>query len=135
MTDLARNELFNDKLTEFVRRYDGRKKEPVTLPSKLPMLLMLGAEGIAVGLSTRILPHNFIELLDAEIAVLQKKKFTLFPDFQQGGIMDTAEYDLGRWEGESFATLARDRGVPLQEIQQAALAAYRTSRSKRRGTS
>lgn len=96
LTELARNELFNEQLTEFVPSYDGRKKEPVALPAKLPMLLMLGAEGIAVGLATRILPHNFIELLDAQIAVLRKKPFELFPDFQQGGVMDVAEYDLGR---------------------------------------
>lgn len=95
LTDLARKELFNDALTEFVPSYDGRNQEPVTLPCKLPLLLMLGAEGIAVGLSTRILPHNFIELLEAEIAVLRKKPFTLYPDFQQGGLMDVSEYDRG----------------------------------------
>jgi DNA gyrase/topoisomerase IV subunit A len=72
LTDLARNELFNDELTEFIPSYDGRKQEPVTLPSKLPLTLMLGAEGIAVGLSCRILPHNFIELLEAQIAILKK---------------------------------------------------------------
>ena len=95
LTELARHELFNDELTEFIPSYDGRKKEPVTLPSKLPLLLMLGAEGIAVGLSTRILPHNFPELLEAQVAILQKKKFSILPDFQQGGIMDTSEYDDG----------------------------------------
>ncbi len=95
LTQLARNELFNDDLSEFIPTYDGRKKEPVTLPSKLPLLLMLGAEGIAVGLSTRILPHNFPELLEAQIAILQKKKFTILPDFQHGGVMDTSEYDDG----------------------------------------
>ncbi|MGA1529398.1 MAG: DNA topoisomerase IV subunit A [Kiritimatiellia bacterium] len=95
LTDLARTQLFNDKLTEFVPSYDGRGKEPVTLPCKIPLLLMLGAEGIAVGLSTRILPHNFIELLQAQIAILQKKKFTIYPDFIQGGQMDVSEYDRG----------------------------------------
>lgn len=95
LTDMARKQLFNDDLTEFVPNYDGRKKEPVTLPSKLPILLMLGAEGIAVGLATRILPHNFRELIEAEIAILQKKPFEVFPDFIQGGIMDVSEYAKG----------------------------------------
>jgi topoisomerase-4 subunit A len=95
LTELARNEIFNDDLTEFVPNYDGRKKEPVTLPSKLPLLLLLGAEGIAVGMSTRILPYNFVELLTAQIAILQKKSFSVLPDFQQGGLMDVSEYDDG----------------------------------------
>ncbi len=95
LTELARTQLFNDQLTEFVSSYDGRSKEPVTLPCKIPLLLMLGAEGIAVGLSTRILPHNFIELLEAQVAILQKKSFKIYPDFQQGGLMDTSEYDKG----------------------------------------
>ncbi len=95
LTELARTQLFNDQLTEFVPSYDGRSKEPVTLPAKIPLLLMLGAEGIAVGLSTRILPHNFIELLEAQIAILQKKSFKVYPDFQQGGLMDVSEYDRG----------------------------------------
>jgi topoisomerase-4 subunit A len=95
LTNLARNEIFNDDLTEFVPNYDGRKKEPVTLPSKLPLLLMLGAEGIAVGMSTRILPHNFIELIEAQIAILQKQSFKVLPDFIQGGLIDVSEYDDG----------------------------------------
>ncbi len=95
LTNLARNEIFNDDLTEFVPNYDGRKKEPVTLPSKLPLLLMLGAEGIAVGMSTRILPHNFIELIEAQIAILQKQPFKVLPDFIQGGLIDVSEYDDG----------------------------------------
>lgn len=95
LTELARRELFNDDLTEFVPSYDGRSKEPVTLPCKLPLLLMLGADGIAVGLATRILPHNFGELLEAQIAILQKKPFRVLPDFQQGGLMDVSDYDKG----------------------------------------
>ncbi|OGV45001.1 MAG: DNA topoisomerase IV [Lentisphaerae bacterium GWF2_57_35] len=95
LTDLARKEIFNDELTKFVPTYDGRKKEPVTLPAKLPILLMLGAEGIAVGISTRVLPHNFCELIEAQIAILNKKSFKLFPDFPQGGLMDVTEYDRG----------------------------------------
>ena len=95
LTDLARKEIFNKKTTEFVPNYDGRKEEPVYLPAKIPLLLMLGADGIAVGLSTSIFPHNFIELLEAEICAIQKKPFELFPDFQLGGIMDVSEYDDG----------------------------------------
>ena len=95
LTDLARKEVFNKKTTAFVPNYDGRKEEPVYLPAKIPLLLMLGADGIAVGLSTSILPHNFIELLEAEIALLQKKPFELYPDFQLGGIMDVSEYQDG----------------------------------------
>lgn len=95
LTDLARTELFNDDLTDFVPAYDGRKEEPVTLPAKIPVLLMLGAEGIAVGISTRILPHNFAELVEAQIAILSKKPFSILPDFPQGGLMDARAYDNG----------------------------------------
>ena len=95
LTDLARHEIFNDKLTAFIPSYDGRNKEPVTLPAKLPLLLMLGAEGIAVGLSTRILPHNFCELIEAQIAILQNRPFELLPDFIQGGLMDATGYVKG----------------------------------------
>ena len=100
LTDLAREELFNKDLTEFIPSYDGRNREPVTLPSKLPLLLMLGAEGIAVGLSTSILPHNFIELLEAQIELIQEKKkspidIDVLPDFATGGIMDVSEYAKG----------------------------------------
>lgn len=96
LTELAKNEIFNNDLTEFVPSYDGRNKEPVQLPSKLPLLLMLGAEGIAVGLSTRILPHNFPELLKAQIAILKNEPFKILPDFQTGGLMDAREYNDGK---------------------------------------
>ncbi|MEN7973679.1 MAG: DNA topoisomerase IV subunit A [Verrucomicrobiota bacterium] len=100
LTNLARNEIFNKELTEWIPSYDGRNKEPVTLPCKLPLMLMLGADGIAVGLSTSILPHNFIELLEAQIEILREKKRTpvelnLLPDFQTGGLMDVSEYNKG----------------------------------------
>ena len=95
LTELARKEVFNRKTTVFVPNYDGRKEEPVHLPAKIPVLLMLGADGIAVGLSTSILPHNFIELLEAEINLIQKKPFALYPDFQLGGIMDVSDYQDG----------------------------------------
>ena len=96
LTPLAREELFNDEVTAFVPSYDGRKREPVTLPAKLPLLLMLGADGIAVGIATRILPHNFGELLEAQIAILQNRPFDVLPDFPQGGLMDARAYDAGR---------------------------------------
>ncbi len=95
LTELARKEIFNRKTTSFVPNYDGRKEEPVYLSAKIPLLLMLGADGIAVGLSTAILPHNFIELLEAEIACIQKKPFQLYPDFQLGGTLDVSEYQDG----------------------------------------
>jgi topoisomerase IV subunit A len=96
LTELARHEIFNDELTEFVASYDGRNKEPVTLPSKLPLLLMLGTEGIAVGMACKILPHNFPELLQAQIAILKKQPFKCLPDFQTGGLMDAREYADGK---------------------------------------
>ena len=95
LTELARNEVFNNEITEFVPSYDGRNKEPVTFPSKLPLLLMLGTEGIAVGLSCKILPHNFPELLEAQIAILKKQPFKVLPDFPTGGLMDAREYRDG----------------------------------------
>jgi topoisomerase-4 subunit A len=96
LTELARTEVFNDEITEFVPSYDGRNREPVTLPSKLPLTLMLGTEGIAVGLSARILPHNFPELLEAQIAILKKQPFKCLPDFPTGGLMDARDYQDGK---------------------------------------
>ncbi len=95
LTRLAYETMFNNDITEFVPNYDGRKQEPVILPAKVPSLLMLGSDGIAVGMSTMVLPHNFNELLDAEIAELKGEEFKLYPDFQQGGLMDIREYDDG----------------------------------------
>src|SRR5690606_17306315 len=87
--------VFSPKITEWQLSYDGRKKEPVNLPVKFPLLLAQGAEGIAVGLSTKILPHNFNELIDASIKHLQGKRFKLYPDFPTGGIMDITDYKDG----------------------------------------
>ena len=92
---LAYETMFNNDITDFVPNYDGRKKEPVLLPAKVPSLLMLGSDGIAVGMSTTVLPHNFNELIDAEISELKGESFQLYPDFQQGGLMDVREYDDG----------------------------------------
>jgi len=96
LTELARTELFNDEITNFVPSYDGRNQEPVTLPCKLPVTLMLGTEGIAVGLSARILPHNFPELLEAQIAILKQQPFKCLPDFLTGGLMDARDYQDGK---------------------------------------
>ena len=84
LTPLAKETLFNNDLTEFQPSYDGRMQEPITLPAKIPLLLLLGAEGIAVGMATKIMPHNFCELLQAQKKILRGKSVTLFPDFQQG---------------------------------------------------
>lgn len=96
LSPLARETLFNPDITEKMASYDGRNFEPVTLPAKIPLLLMQGAEGIAVGMATQILPHNFTELLEAEIAYLEGKNFRIYPDFPTGGIMDKSQYDKGR---------------------------------------
>jgi topoisomerase-4 subunit A len=95
LSPFALNVLYNAKLTEWVPSYDGRKKEPVTLPVKFPLLLAQGVEGIAVGLSSKILPHNFNELLDACVAYLRGEEFTLFPDFPTGGFIDVSRYNDG----------------------------------------
>ncbi|MGO8927288.1 MAG: DNA topoisomerase IV subunit A [Limisphaerales bacterium] len=105
LTELARKEVFNDEITEFVPSYDGRNREPVALPSKLPLLLMLGTEGIAVGMASRILPHNFPELLEAQIAILKKQPFKCLPDFQTGGLMDARGYKDGAGEVKVRAKL------------------------------
>lgn len=91
---------FNDKTTEWQLSYDGRKNEPVTLPMKFPLLLAQGAEGIAVGLATKILPHNFGELIGAAVKYLRGKKFELYPDFQTGGMADVANYNDGQRGGK-----------------------------------
>ncbi len=97
LTPLAREQVFNKHLTTFIPSYDGRNDEPVLLPSKLPLLLMLGAEGIAVGLATKILPHNFGELLQGQMEILKgRSPKKILPDFLTGGVMDATEYDMGR---------------------------------------
>jgi topoisomerase-4 subunit A len=95
LSKFANEVLFNPKTTVWAASYDGRNKEPVTLPVKFPLLLAHGAEGIAVGLACKILPHNFNELIDACIAHLKKEPFEIYPDFPQGGIADVAEYNDG----------------------------------------
>jgi len=95
LSKFALDVVFSPKITEWQLSYDGRKSEPVNLPVKFPLLLAQGAEGIAVGLSTKILPHNFLELIDASIKHLQGKKFQLYPDFPTSGIMDVSNYNDG----------------------------------------
>ena len=92
--------VFNPKVTDWQSSYDGRRKEPINLPVKFPLLLAQGAEGIAVGLSTKILPHNFVELINASIKHLKNKKFKLFPDFATGGIADFTNYNDGKRGGK-----------------------------------
>ncbi|BCU79795.1 DNA gyrase/topoisomerase IV subunit A [Luteolibacter sp. LG18] len=95
LTKFALDVVFSPKVTEWVTNYDGRRKEPFTLPVKFPLLLAQGVEGIAVGLACKILPHNFIEIIDASIAALRGEPFTLLPDFPTGGIMDATDYRDG----------------------------------------
>jgi topoisomerase-4 subunit A len=94
-TPLAKDIFYNPKLTPTVDSYDGRKKEPVLFPAKIPVILIIGAEGIAVGMSTKILPHNVLEVLEAEKACLGGKKFQLYPDFPTGGLVDVSDYRDG----------------------------------------
>jgi topoisomerase-4 subunit A len=105
LSPLALETLFNENLTDKVPSYDGRNMEPVRLPAKLPVVLMLGTEGIAVGMATKILPHNLKELWEAQIAILKKKKFELQPDFPQGGLVDVSAYEDGRGKVEARARI------------------------------
>jgi topoisomerase-4 subunit A len=99
LSPFALEAVYNPKITDWVPSYDGRKQEPITLPVKFPLLLFQGVEGIAVGLSSKILPHNFNEILDAAIAYLQGNEFTLMPDFPTGGLIDVARYNDGERGG------------------------------------
>ena len=117
LSPLGREVLFNDDITEVVDSYDGRNVEPVSLPIKIPSLLLMGAEGIAVGTNTRIMPHNFNELLNAQIAILQDRDFELYPDFLQGGIMDASKYEDGNGKITVRAKIDIDgRNLIIREI-------------------
>ena len=100
LSKFALDVIFNPKVTNWQSSYDGRRKEPINLPVKFPLLLAQGAEGIAVGLSTKILSHNFNELIDASIKYLKNKRFTLYPDFITGGIADFTNYNDGKRGGK-----------------------------------
>jgi len=99
LSKFALDVVFNPKTTEWKLSYDGRNKEPVTLPVKFPLLLAMGGEGIAVGLASKLLPHNFNEIIDASIDYLQGKEFTLYPDFPTGGFIDVSKYNDGQRGG------------------------------------
>ncbi len=112
LTPFALEVVFNPKTTDWVKSYDGRNDEPVDLPVKFPLLLAQGAEGIGVGLSTKILPHNFNELINASVAYLKNKKFEIYPDFLTGGFLDVSEYNDGHRGGKVRARakiVQRDR--------------------------
>ena len=100
LSEFALDVAFSPKITEWTLSYDGRKPEPVTLPVKFPLLLFQGAEGIAVGLSCKILPHNFNEILDAAISYLRGEEFHLYPDFVTGGYVDVSRYNDGERGGQ-----------------------------------
>jgi len=118
LTPLARETLFNPELTTFVDSYDGRMQEAVTLPAKIPLLLLLGAEGIAVGMATKIMPHNFQELLRAQIDYLEGRDFILYPDFPRGGLVDVSDYRHGRGRLRCRARLEKkdDKTIIVREL-------------------
>ena len=103
LSKFALDVVFNPKTTEWKLSYDGRNKEPVTLPVKFPLLLAQGVEGIAVGLSSKILPHNFNELCDASISYLHNEEFKLYPDFQTGGSIDVSNTTTVTWRCDTRA--------------------------------
>lgn len=117
LTPLGREVLFNSDITEFIDSYDGRNLEPVRLPVKIPSLLILGAEGIAVGMATSIPPHNFNEVLKAQIAILKNESFVLYPDFPQGGLMDVSEYERGAGKLKLRARIEKDgRRLVIRDV-------------------
>lgn len=118
LTPLAREVLFNPEITEFVDSYDGRNREPVSLPAKVPAALMLGSDGIAVGMTTRILPHNFRELLRAQIAYLKGRTNKVYPDFLTGGTMDVGAYEdgAGRIKVRAAIEVIDDKTLVIHEI-------------------
>ncbi len=115
LSKFALDVIYSPKVTTWAASYDGRNKEPVTLPVKFPLLLAQGVEGIAVGLSCRILPHNFLELCDASIKALRNEVFVLYPDFAQGGIMDASDYNDGQ-RGGRIRVRAKIETVPKRNM-------------------
>ena len=107
---IARDILYNPDITKFVPSYDGRNMEPVAFRAKLPLCIILGAEGIAVGMSTRILSHNIREVIEAEKSCLMGKPFQLYPDFQTGGLTDVSEYEDGK--GKIVSRVRMDTSDP-----------------------
>ncbi len=115
---LARDVSYNRKLTEYVESYDGRNKEPVVFPAKIPVVVITGAEGIAVGMSTKILPHNPVEVLNAEIACLRGEAFKVYPDFPTGGFIDAGEYEdgLGRVRVRSTIDTSDPKRIVIRDL-------------------
>lgn len=118
LSPMGRDVLFNSKITEYVDSYDARNKEPLKLPAKIPVLLAMGAEGIAVGMATKILPHNFAEILEAEIAYLNGEQLLLYPDFPTAGMMDVSEYNDGNGKVRVRAKLdiSDEKKIVITEI-------------------
>ncbi|MFV0437706.1 MAG: DNA topoisomerase IV subunit A [Desulfopila sp.] len=118
LSPLAKEVLFNKDITQFIDSYDGRMVEPVTLPSKIPLLLLQGAEGIAVGMATKIMPHNFCELLEAQKAILRHEDFQVYPDFPQGGFVDVSGYGDGNGKIRCRARIEEkdEKTIVIREI-------------------
>ena len=118
LSPLAREVLFNKDLTEYEESYDGRMLEPVTLPAKIPILLLQGADGIAVGMATKIMPHNFCELLEAQKKILRGEEFEIYPDFQQKGLIDVSQYDHGNGKIRCRARIEElnEKTIVIREI-------------------
>ncbi|MBA3013708.1 MAG: DNA topoisomerase IV subunit A [Proteobacteria bacterium] len=118
LSPLALEVMFNKDLTEFADSYDGRMQEPVVLPAKIPLLLMQGADGIAVGMATKIMPHNFVELLTAQKQILRDEPFEIFPDFPQGGLVDVTHYDRGNGRLKCRARIEEinDKTIVIREV-------------------
>lgn len=118
LSAMAKETMFNPQLTEYIPSYDGRNKEPICLPAKIPVLLLQGTTGIAVGMATNILPHNFVEVLQAEIDFLQGKNFKILPDFFTGGIMDASEYQkgLGKVKLRAKISVKDPKSIVITEI-------------------
>ncbi|NJL57862.1 hypothetical protein HC928_24070 [bacterium] len=115
LSKLAMDTVYNPQTTRWQQSYDGRKKEPITLPVKFPLLLSQGVEGIAVGLATKILPHNFTELIKASIDILKNKKPKIYPDFLTGGIIDISEYNQG-YKGGRIKVRARIEAIDKKTL-------------------
>jgi topoisomerase IV subunit A len=115
---MAKDLLYQPKITEYVESYDGRNMEPVVFPAKVPVVLMMGAEGIAVGMSTKILPHNPVEVIKAEIAALKGRRFKLEPDFPTGGICDASQYEdgLGKVRVRAKLDLSDEKRIVIREL-------------------
>ncbi len=118
LSPLAREVIFDKDLTEYVDSYDGRMQEPVVLPAKIPLLLMQGADGIAVGMATKIMPHNFVELLEAQKHILRGEPFTIYPDFFKGGMLDASNYNKGNGRLKCRARIedVNDKTIVIREI-------------------